>query len=63
MSKSLKSLRFYLVGNKASVFDHFAHIIFPIYYVVCRNCMILLCLRAPMLESTRTLIDYSLVTP
>jgi hypothetical protein len=54
MVKPLKSLRFSLVGNKASVFDHFVPIIFPIYYVVCRNCMIGVSLRAPILETTRT---------
>jgi hypothetical protein len=34
----------------------------PIYYVVCRKCMIGVSLHTPMLETTRTLIDYSLET-
>jgi hypothetical protein len=50
----LKSLRFSLVSNKASVLDHFVPIIFSIYSVVCRNCMIGVTLHAPMLETTRT---------
>jgi hypothetical protein len=36
--------------------------IFPIYYVECRNCMIGVSLHALMLGTTKTLIDYSLVT-
>jgi hypothetical protein len=63
MSKSLKSLRFSLVSNKASVLDQLCTYNIPFYFVVCRNCMIGVSLCAPMLETTRTLIDYSLVTP
>jgi hypothetical protein len=37
--------------------------IFPIYSIVYRNCMIGVSLRTPMLGTTRTMIDYSLVTP
>jgi hypothetical protein len=52
--KPLKSLMFSLAGNKAGVLDHFVPIIFPIYSVVCRKCMIGVSLHAPMLETTRT---------
>jgi hypothetical protein len=55
--------RFSLAGNKASVLDHFLPIIFPIYSLVCRNYMIGVSLRTPMLETSTTLIDYYLVTP
>jgi hypothetical protein len=53
MIKHLKILTFYLAGNKASALDHFVPTIFPIYSVVCRNCMIGVSSRAPMLETTR----------
>jgi hypothetical protein len=62
-SKSLKRPRFSLAGNKASVLDQLCTYYISVYYVVCRNCMIGVSLRAPMLETIRTLIDYSLVTP
>jgi hypothetical protein len=51
MSKSLKILRFYLAGNKASVLEQLCTYYISIYYVVHRNCMIGVGLRAPMLEN------------
>jgi hypothetical protein len=39
-SKSLKSPRFSLPGNKASVLDQLCTYDIPIYSVVCRNCLI-----------------------
>jgi hypothetical protein len=50
-SKSLKSPRFSLAGNKASVLEQLCSYYLPIYSVVCRNCMIGVSLRAPMLEN------------
>jgi hypothetical protein len=53
-SKSLKSLMFSLACNKASVLDQLCTYYFSIYSVVCRNCMIGVSLRAPILETSRT---------
>jgi hypothetical protein len=50
-SKSFKSLRFSLAGN--CPLSHCTYYS-PIYSIVCRNCMIVVSLRAPMLETTRT---------
>jgi hypothetical protein len=50
----LRSLRFSVAGKKASVLDQLCTYYFPIYSVVCRNCMIGVRLRAPMLETNRT---------
>jgi hypothetical protein len=63
LEKSLKSPRFFLAGNKANVLDQLCTYDIHVYSVVYRNCMIGISLRAPMLETTRTLTGYSLVTP
>jgi hypothetical protein len=52
----------FLAGNKASVLDQLCTYYVPVYTVVCRNCMVRVSLCTHMLETTRTLIDYSLVT-
>jgi hypothetical protein len=63
MSKSLKSPRFSLAGNKASVLDQYCTNYLPVYSIVCKTCMIGVSFRAPMLENYKNFIDYSLVTP
>jgi hypothetical protein len=49
----VKNLRFSLAGNKEVSLINFVPI-FLVYSIVCRNCMIVVSLRAPMLETART---------
>jgi hypothetical protein len=53
----------FLVGYKASILDQLCTYYLSVYSVACRNCMIGVSLHEPMLETTRILIDYFLVTP
>jgi hypothetical protein len=50
-SKSLLNPRFSLAGNKASVLDQLCTYYLDVYSIVCRNCMIGVSLRAPVLEN------------
>jgi hypothetical protein len=54
--------KFSSAGKKASVLDQRCTYNILVYFVVCRNCMIGVSLRVPILEITRTLFDYSMVT-
>jgi hypothetical protein len=49
-------------GQQASVLEQHCTYYLLVYSVVCRNCMVGVTLRAPMLMNYYNLIDYSLVT-